>query len=415
MSTDSSARKMKLLRGNAGKDAEIARLQQELDEVQSRLDEVTSYYRGELESSQQRLQQESVRSQANEVARRRRAEEQVAYLKGELKAAQSEAEHAKRRYHELYNRLETLEKEAEKQARQEVDKFRSAASTAWKSAEEEMEKLDQELAENQRELAREQERNRQLQESLKREQSNVGLEKAKVKQAQLAGRQAIDKLRRALKASEQRRQQLDRNLQAQIEAGVVQETSAEQRAAMDRSGEQLRAVYDAFRSERAESAPEAERPRLPKEDNTVYLDLASIDLGSALKGELSEEFMLLPSDDSIYKSADRDPAAAGSGGGDEEFIIDTGPEAEAEAETPAQTPDRPSSPASASEPERTAEKQGPASAAKASPAAAAPQPAPTAPREMGDEFGGGSRLGWYAAAATAVVVILGGGAYLLLA
>jgi len=393
---------MKLLRSGASKDAEIARLQQELEEVQGRLDEVTSYYRGELESSQQRLQQESVRSQASEVARRRRAEEQVAYLKGELKAAQSEAEHAKRRYHELYNRLEALEKENEKQAQQEVDKFRSAASTAWKSAEEEMEKLDQELAETQRELVREQERNRQLQESLKREQNNVSLEKAKVKQAQLAGRRAIDKLRRALKASERRRQQLDRNLQAQLDAGIEQQATAEQRAAMDRSGEQLRAVYDSFRSERDES-PEGRR-RLPQEDNTVYLDLANIDLGSALGGEFSEEFMLLPSDDSIYSNgeAEGEPAAAS---GDEEFVIDTSADAPSDAREPERTPPKAASSAEAAETEEP----------RRTPPPAFSQPAQEPPREMGGEFGRRRALGWYAAAAAAAVVVIAGGVYLLLA
>lgn len=410
MSMDSSARKMRLIRGSGNKDAEIAGLQQELEELQGRLEEVTSYYRGELESSQQRLQQESVRSQANEVARRRRAEEQVAYLKGELKAAQSEAEHAKRRFQELSHHLEEMEQSAEQQARQEVDKFRDAASTAWKSAEEEVERLDAELAEAERKLAREQEQRRQIEESLKREKDNVDQEREKRKQAQLSARQAVDKLRRALKASEQRRKQLDRNLEEQKAAGIAQQTSAAQQAAMERSEEQLRAVYASLQPQEGEAKSSPARERLPDSDNTVYVDLANIDLGSALQGDLSEEFMLLPSDDSIYGSEGDSKGTVAASAESTEFVI----EDEAPVSDAASRPGSKREPAP--EPRRAADDR--ASGGDAKPAAkrdgnsgSATRAAP--PRETGNEFGGGSKAPWLIGGGVAAAV-LAGAAYLYL-
>jgi hypothetical protein len=384
---------MRLIRGSGGKDAEIARLHQELEELQARLEEVTSYYRGELESSQQRLQKESVRSEANEVARRRRAEEQVAYLKGELKAAQSEAEHAKRRYQELSHHLESMENSAEQQAREEVDKFRSAASTAWKSAEEEVERLDAELSESERKLAREQEQRRQVEESLRREKANVEREREKRSQVQRSAREAVDKLRRALKASEQRRKQLDRNLEEQKAAGVAQETGAAQQAAMARSEEQLRAVYAALQhTDEAPAEKPATRKRLPEGDNTVYVDLGSIDLGSALQGELSEEFRLLPSDDSIYGSGERAGSSAAQSTASTEFVIET--EVTAAEAPPASDPQEQSP-----EPARrkTAE-----SAGKAPAASAPPPPA----RETGNAFGGSGKGLWFGFAAVFAIAVL---------
>jgi predicted RNase H-like nuclease (RuvC/YqgF family) len=143
-----------------------------------------------------------VRSQAAEVGRRRRAEEQVTHLKGELRAAQADASHAQRRYQELLRRIEELEQENQEKTKEEVDRQRETARAAWQTAEEEVGRLEKEVGNLQRKIEREREQNRQLERSYEQLEADhqVAVDERK---------RLIARLKRALKLSEQRRKAVE--------------------------------------------------------------------------------------------------------------------------------------------------------------------------------------------------------------
>lgn len=191
----------------AAPDSLSERLQADLEKTQLRLEEVAAYYRGELEASRQRAEDEAVRVQAAEAGRRRRAEEQVAYLKGELKAARADAEHAQRRYQELRQRLDDVERYAEARNQEEMKGFQEAARAAWRTAEEEVERLDHELSDLQRRLEQEREERHQVERAYEQLEERHQL-------AEEERRRLIARLKRALKMSEARRGELTRQLAA---------------------------------------------------------------------------------------------------------------------------------------------------------------------------------------------------------
>lgn len=188
--------------GRDAQDEELACLYSELEKARLRIEEVAAYYRGELEAVRQRAEDEAIRIQAAEVSRRKRAEEQVVYLKAEYKAARAEAEHALRRHHELQQSLGELEQQNEEQARAEVDRRREAANAAWKTTEEEVERLERELHDLRRQLEREREEHRQFECSHQQQEKTNQL-------AEQERRRLISRLKRALKLSEDRRQRAE--------------------------------------------------------------------------------------------------------------------------------------------------------------------------------------------------------------
>ena len=188
--------------GPDARDEELARLHRELEKAQLRMEEVAAYYRGELEAVRRRAEEEAIRIQAAEVSRRKRAEEQVVYLKAEYKAARAEADHALRRYHELQQNLEKLEQHNEEQTRTEVDCHREAATVAWKTAEEEAERLERELCDLRRQFEREREERRQLECSHQQQEKTNDL-------AEQERRRLISRLKRALQLSEDRRRRAE--------------------------------------------------------------------------------------------------------------------------------------------------------------------------------------------------------------
>ena len=210
------------------RDSELKRLRDELQQTQLRLEEVTNYYRGEIEAVRRRSEDQLLQVQADEAAKRRRAEEQVTQLNAELKSARSEADKAKRRYQELLNRIEAIEAESREAVRAERDRYEDSARAAWQTAEQEVERLNSELAELQRELAAERsERERVVQDQSDRE---AAYERRDAERQQL-----ITRLKRALKASEQRREALEaQGAQATSERPVASGTAAQQRAAEQR-------------------------------------------------------------------------------------------------------------------------------------------------------------------------------------
>ena len=156
------------IRGTGGETdaAEVERLKEELAQLKKRLEEEVSYYRGELETTRQRVEDESLRSTANEVSRRRRAEELVLSLKADLVDAEAEAERNRQHYEELARQIKQLEAQAKEHTRAEVEKVRTASKLAWRNAEEELEVVEQELTEARRLLGKERERVKQLEAAL---------------------------------------------------------------------------------------------------------------------------------------------------------------------------------------------------------------------------------------------------------
>src|SRR5690625_1573413 len=84
-----------LLRGD--EPIELIRLRREVVELKARLAEEEAYYRAELEANRQRLERDSTRLQADEVGRRRRAEEQLQVLEAELRQAREQLDESELR------------------------------------------------------------------------------------------------------------------------------------------------------------------------------------------------------------------------------------------------------------------------------------------------------------------------------
>jgi hypothetical protein len=185
-----------------GRDAEVRRLREELKQTQLRLEEVTNYYRGEVEAVRKRSEDHLLQVQADEAARRRRAEEQVSQVNAELKSARSESEKSKRRYQALLDRIEKIEAESRAEVTAERNRYEDSARAAWQTAEEEVERLNAELAELQRELEDERSGRQRL------EQEKTDLE-ASYQRRDDERQKLINRLKRALQASEQRREALE--------------------------------------------------------------------------------------------------------------------------------------------------------------------------------------------------------------
>lgn len=285
-------------------DGEVARLRREVERAEYRAEEVTAYYRGQLDSVRRKAEDEAVRVQATEAGRRRRAEEQVGYLKGELKTARADAEHAQRRYQELLQHLEQAEQDGAEHARAEVDRQHDAARAAWKTAEEEVARLDEELAGLQRQLAGEREQRHQLERAYERE----------VERHQLADSdrvQLIQRLKRALKLSEQRRRALE-------EQARKLDLEASRRVAAGGGGD----------------TPPPARPFAGAELSSIEVDPAAgwgnLQLGES--SELAEEFRLMGADESLTRRPSP-PCGAGSDDGSSATPEAAEPVSDQEAET----------------------------------------------------------------------------------
>lgn len=304
---------MGLFHGPDADAAEIARLQGELEKANRRLEEVAAYYRGELESARRRVEGESLRSQAAEVARRKRAEEQVAYLKGELEAARSEAENANRRHQELLQGLQDLEQQSERQTKVEVDRFREAAKAAWRTAEDEVARLDQELHALQRQVERHREERHQLERNLEQQEEN--------RLVLLADHQrAVARLKWALKQSEERRHRIEADLEGLREQGGP--------AAGGEPAEAARPAPSAPDAEKGSGFFAKRRDGAHGAGNPVEVDgLDRVKLGAEAGGgdedeaawsglsiagsdDLSDEFLLMSADESLRTGSGTAPAAA---------------------------------------------------------------------------------------------------------
>ncbi|WP_435103851.1 hypothetical protein [Arhodomonas sp. AD133] len=342
----------------SGRDDEVARLQAELEEARARAEEVAAYYRGELEAARRRAEDEAVRIQAGEAGRRKRADEAVARLKGELASARRDAEHAQRRYEELHRHLEEMEQANARDGAREQE----AARAAWRTAEEEVERLDGEIAALQREL--ESERAHRRQQDIERERL---VEEHRHTEERWRGLMA--RLRRGFKASEQRRRALE-NAVAEAEQRAREVAAADEQA--------------------------GRRPAFAPVDARVEVDPTK-GWGSLTitEGEdLSDEFMLVEADQSIREAADARPGD-GQGQGARADV------SEEEAETllmelnvDRRMAERRAEPARAAP---TAPADGGASFRPRDPRPVRPAPAPAGPART-PERTGGSLMPWLVAA-----------------
>lgn len=308
---------MGLFHGADGDSAEVARLQAELEKANRRLEEVAAYYRGELEAARRRVEGESLRSQAAEVARRKRAEEQVAYLKGELEAARSEAENASRRHQELHQGLQELEQQSERQTKAEVDRFREAAKAAWRTAEDEVARLDQELHALQRQVERHREERHQLERNLEQQEEN--------RLVLLADHQrAVARLKWALKQSEERRHRVEAEREKllqesraaaegqarEAEAVAVRSRARDEAAAREQRPSALHGAGNPVEVEGLERVKLAPDGAGAEADETAWqgLDIAGGD-------DFSDEFLMMSADESLRARQAGSPGALPGGAG----------------------------------------------------------------------------------------------------
>jgi len=189
----------------ASAQTETQRLKRELERTQQRLQETVAYYRAQIDAEKRRAEDDLTRAQAAEAGRRRRAEESVTELTQQLEDARVEADNSKRRHSELLARLEEVEREGMAEVHAEQSRVEQSTRAAWRSAEEEVERLDGVTSELRHELEHEREQQREL------ERAYVGLEQSRVQEDQ-QHRRNLGRLKRALKLSEQRRTALEEQI-----------------------------------------------------------------------------------------------------------------------------------------------------------------------------------------------------------
>jgi hypothetical protein len=259
-----------------GDSGELVRLRRELEEVRTRLDEETAYYRAELEAGRRRLERESTRVQADEVARRRRAEEQ-------LHAAQAELARVLHRNDQLTSQLAELEATQSRREQRAVDEVRAAAQTAWREAEQELARQERELDVVHRSLAEEQAARQNLEASAALSRG----EAERAQQAEQAATKLVVSLKKALWATAQARRQAEMELASLRGEEVVSPAAAGQPAAAGRDG----GVHE------------------------VSQDMLKSVLLSDLSEDLAEEFLLMAGDASLDPAAAAPPPAAPAAGG----------------------------------------------------------------------------------------------------
>ncbi|ABI55727.1 hypothetical protein ACN2MM_02390 [Alkalilimnicola ehrlichii MLHE-1] len=147
---------------------EINRLRRELQEARARLAEDAAYYRAELEASRQRIENRHLRSQASEVAKRRRAEESLAHLRGELKRTKAELTQLREQHEELTQKLLDQEEALQGRAGVDPERVHEASRAAWANTEQELHRIRTENERLRKALSRERTLRRQLEATLSR-------------------------------------------------------------------------------------------------------------------------------------------------------------------------------------------------------------------------------------------------------
>lgn len=289
--------------GGRESSSDVLRLRQELASVRASLEEEIAYYKAELETVRRRAEAEHLRTQASEVARRRRAEEDAAEVKQELRLTRQELEALHRRHDELGEQLLREEERRKRAVQQEVDRYRSAAKSAWKSAEQEMADLESQLRASRHALSTEQRRREEMEATLS-EMQGPDRDRGGAVSAEM--KREVAALKKALKVSERGRFQAERRLAELTEKTAQEEErqaagAADFRPAQERATENVRAVYQAFRGTEDE-APETDLSKANEAlENVLDSDaFAQIRIGDLpLHEDLADEFVLVGSDESL--------------------------------------------------------------------------------------------------------------------
>ncbi len=292
--------------------SDVERLRRELAATRKRLEDEVGYYRGQAEATRQRLEADQVRAQAAEVARRRKLEDELAVLQGRLHDAQLHNERLQRRYDELSDQFLRSEESSRESVEEEITRFKAAAQVAWRSAEEEVARMEQEIAETRQALDQERARNLEMEDTLATLQAIDG-ESEEERRKGLVNEIAV--LKQALNLSEQARVQVQRravrladrvgSLRARLAQGSASDKGA--KAAEEKPRRKFRP--DAYGADNPcevdlSAANEILRQVGANEPDTAEGDVepGGAFVGVSLNNELADEFLLVSSDESLDRA-----------------------------------------------------------------------------------------------------------------
>lgn len=151
--------------------SEVDRLRRELAASRQRLEDEVTYYRGQVEHARKRAEAEHLRVQASEVSRRRQLEDEVAALRTRLHDAKEHGDRLQRRYDELSEQYLKQEAAGRDTVEARIAQYQAAAREAWRSAEEEVARMEREISEAHEALEKERNRSRDMENSLRRVKS----------------------------------------------------------------------------------------------------------------------------------------------------------------------------------------------------------------------------------------------------
>jgi len=146
---------------------EVERLRLELSAARKRLEEEVGYYRGQVEATRKRVEAQHLRDQATEVAARRKLEDELAAMHFSLRESETSLERLQRRYDELSDQYLQQEAGMQEALETRVESFKASAQEAWRSAEEELSRMEAELLALRDGMVNEQARSRELESTLR--------------------------------------------------------------------------------------------------------------------------------------------------------------------------------------------------------------------------------------------------------
>ncbi len=294
----------------SGNGQEVDRLRRELASVRKRLEEEVAYHRAQAETARQRAESEHLRAQAAEVARRRRLEDKVATLEAQRQEAAEHAARLQRRYDELSQQFLKQEESARHTVQEEVERYRAAAQSAWRSAEDELSAMESELQRQREMYEKEHQRARQLEDTLRDLQ---GVDGGGAEDQADALLEEVSALKKALNLSERGRAQAQRRAirlaeqLVELEARLhdTDERPAGRAPRQEGPAGHIQETYRAFQfgagNPREVDLSEANAVLRGASASLLEAsDEALADSGSnVFEGDLADEFLMVSSDQSL--------------------------------------------------------------------------------------------------------------------
>ncbi|MCH8506892.1 MAG: hypothetical protein LAT50_21655 [Ectothiorhodospiraceae bacterium] len=296
---------------STGNGQEVDRLRRELVSVRKRLEEEVAYHRAQAETARQRAESEHLRAQAAEVARRRKLEDKVATLEAQRQEAAEHAARLQRRYDELSQQFLKQEESARHTVQEEVERYRAAAQSAWRSAEEELSSMERELQRQREMYEREHQRARQLEDTLRDLQ---GVDGGGAEDQEEALLEEVSALKKALNLSERGRAQSQRRairlaeqlveLEARLHAD---DEPPEAQPAQRQAGAAglVQETYRAFQfgAGNPREVDLSEANSVLRSASATLLEANDEELSGggdrAFEGDLADEFLMVSSDQSL--------------------------------------------------------------------------------------------------------------------